>query len=197
MKRSVNRLSLGDGFMVVLSTLSEYLSRGWSCPRGLDHQPFGGGTGPFAAAASRQLRRQDGLHPPLSARLAMSATFPHTSCPLFLQPELGPHRRAERRRADHEAHAAIQNTAGRVVFLGRDGRSRPIAWPRLTHTFDGPAPGVDGEHRVRRPNCCRYLGHQEMPGQQFQRRLRRRIALCLGLLPCCSAARMDHQRWNP
>jgi site-specific DNA recombinase len=67
---------------------------------------------------------------------------------------------------------------------------------RLQH-LDLPAHGVDFEHRVSLPNCCRYIGNKEIPGQQFQMRFRRSIAFLLCLLPCFSATLIDNRLWNP
>ena len=61
-----------------------------------------------------------------------------------------------------------------------------IALPGLKNEFDLPAKRINFQHGGRLPYCGRHIGDKEVPGQEGQGGLRRRVTFfCLNVKSKC------------
>ena len=138
MKLSIDSLRKRDGFVLWTPTFLQDWRCGPSFSRRLDDQPFGGGTDTYENTRQDELGLDDGLHPTGCKGVEMAHEFEQTQRTRFLQPELSTHLWTEGRREEHEAHATIQITDGRVFFFCCAQRLNGVHLPGLTHQ---PPPG--------------------------------------------------------
>jgi hypothetical protein len=191
MKLSIDSLRTCDSFNLFLQDFSKYLRGGASFARRLDSQAFWGGAGPLQKAAQLERGLQDGLHPPLGEGLAMPHEFQQAQFPFCLQPPRCPHLRAACIIEHHAEHAPIQITYGRVFLFCLRRGSRESTLPGLQNALYWPAQRVHIDDRFRLPYGVRHVGNTEVPGQPFQVRLGRRIALFLRMFPGSSSTFID------
>ena len=169
------------------------------CPsfsRCLDDQSFSGGTDTYENARQDELGLENGLHPTGCQGLEMTHEFEPTQLTLFLHPELGTHLWTEGSGEEHEAHATIQITEGRVFFVGRENGSMKITLPGLNNAFAWPPHRIDLADRVRGPDAGWDIGHQEVPGQQRQMGCGRGIAFLLRRLLGVPPTFIDDRCWD-